>query len=87
MRFPTTTTRVNTKKHATMVGVSWAKMALTINRPIPGHAKMVSTSTEPENRNGSERPMRVMIGRSAFRRACLPITTRSGRPLARAVRM
>ena len=32
-------------------------------------------------------PKMVMIGVSAARRPCLPITVRSGRPLARAVRM
>ena len=53
----------------------------------PGLRTLDQIKTDPLNRKGTERPNNVMIGRSAFRIACLRMTTRSGRPLARAVRM
>ncbi len=53
---------------------------------MPGHEKIVSVTIAPVNRNGISRPMLVMTGSSAFRSACLKLTTRAGRPLALAVR-
>lgn len=53
--------------------------------PIPGIAKMDSMITLPPMRPGRARARIVITGSSALRNACLLITTRSERPLARAV--
>ena len=39
-------------------------------QPMPGHEKTLSVMTAPPTSAGSERPMIVMIGISALRKAC-----------------
>jgi len=51
---------------------------------MPGIAKIDSTMTLPPISPGSESPRIVTMGSMALRSACLPMTTRSARPLARA---
>ena len=59
---------------------------MTISRPIPGQAKIVSTNTEPATVPGSASANSVTIGARRFASTCRRITTRSASPFARAVR-
>ena len=54
--------------------------------PTPGQEKIVSVSTAPAIRPETERPITVTTGRSALRKACMPMTRDGLSPLARAVR-
>ena len=52
---------------------------------MPGQLKIVSVTMAPVNRNGISRPMLVMTGRRALRRACRKMTPRGATPFAWAV--
>ena len=58
-----------------------------MSRPTPGHAKMVSVMTAPPRSWPVSSPARVTMGMAAFLSVCLPTTTSSASPFARAVRM
>ena len=55
--------------------------------PSPGHANTVSVRTAPPRRPPNARPITVVVGMRAFRRACFLMTTRSSSPFDRAVLM
>jgi hypothetical protein len=57
-----------------------------IHLPMPGHEKMVSVRMAPPSSSPTCRPMVVITGIMALRRACSPMTRLGLRPLARAVR-
>src|SRR5881396_136101 len=59
---------------------------LYARRPMPGHAKTVSTTTAVVTRIANDTPAKVTTGISAFRSAWRQITARSEAPFARAVR-
>ena len=61
--------------------------ALKNNRPIPGHAKIVSVMTAPAKRPGSESATTVTTGISAFLRPWRRMIVSLSSPLAAAVRM
>ena len=67
-------------------GRSREPMAPTAMRPTPGQAYMVSVTTAPPSRKPTCRPIRVITGISALRKAWRMTTRDSGAPLARAVR-
>ena len=62
-------------------------MESMISRPTPGQAKTTSMITEPAISRPMPMPRMVTTGSIAWRSPCRTITVRSGRPLARAVRM
>ena len=52
---------------------------------MPGTAKTVSTTTNPETKSAMPRPIIVRMGSAALRKACRTMTVLSVKPLARAV--
>ena len=66
-------------------GVSLLLMDSTMNRPIPGQAKIVSVVTAPPSREPNWRPTTVIMGISALRSIWTKVTRFSETPLARAV--
>ena len=67
-------------------GKSRPSTACTARRPIPGHAKMVSTTTAPPSIRPKSIPSTVITGSVAFRSTCFRRTARPPSPFARAVR-
>src|SRR5713226_7258974 len=65
-------------------GKSRKEMPSKSNRPTPGHAKTVSTTTATLTMTTRLMPTSVSTGMSAFLKACLAITSASGSPLRRA---
>ena len=70
-----------------MIGRSFWFTASIDNLPIPGRLNTDSVRIAPPSSAPKSRPKTVTIGVSTERIACLAMTTRSCRPLARAVRM
>ena len=64
------------------IKVDMAKLKF-VNQPV----KTSSTTIAPVTRPGRDRPTMVTIGSSELRSTCRDRTSRSGRPLARAMRM
>src|SRR3989304_4450213 len=62
-------------------------IALADHWPSPGQSKIVSVGTPPPGRPPEDRPMTVVVGIIAFRRACFRTTTFSLSPFDRAVLM
>ena len=54
---------------------------------MPGQAKIVSVTSAPETKPGSESAMIVTTGISAFLRPCRKMTVSGASPFAAAVRM
>jgi hypothetical protein len=69
-----------------MTGTSRVVTAPMATSPSPGTPKTCSTSTAPPSSAVICRPSTVTSGTLAFLSTCLPITIRSRRPFARAVR-
>ena len=67
-------------------GMSLTFTAWTTQEPRPGMEKTLSTTMAPPIMEANICPVKVMMGRSAFFRACPKITAPSLHPLARAVR-
>ena len=63
------------------------RIASTVSVATPGQAKTVSVTTAPPRSWPNCSPSTVMTGMQALRKACLITTSRSARPLARAVLM
>ena len=61
-------------------------MACTAYEPMPFHWKIVSVSTDAVSSWANENPRIVSVGSHALRSTWRRITSRSARPLARAVR-
>ena len=55
--------------------------------PMPGSENVLSVRIAPPSSSPRSRPKMVRIGVSAARSPCRTTTVRSGKPLARAVRM
>ena len=72
---------------AVMTGRSESITESIDSRPMPGRLKTASVITAPPSRPARSRPAAVTIGVRPARSACLPMTVRSLRPFARAVRM
>ncbi len=71
-----------------IIGRSDRLIALKVSAPIPGMLKTVSVRIAlPARSTATSSPSSVTIGVIALRSTCLPITRRSDRPFARAVRM
>ena len=68
-----------------ITGVSLRRMASMSRRPMPGMRKICSVTMAPPNTAGICSATSVTTGMSALRTTCLLITTRSDRPLLRAV--
>ena len=76
-----------TKVMPTITGRSASFTELTAREPSPGRLKMLSVMIAPPSRPARSSPAAVTIGVKPARKACFRMTMRSGRPLARAVRM
>ena len=63
-----------------------ALIAASIARPIPGHAKTLSTNTEPAMTPGSDSASSTTSGGHALRSTWRAYTRRAPSPFARAVR-
>ncbi len=87
MRLATTMKNAASMVKPMILGRSWAAMAVVAYLPRPWREKAFSVRMAPPTRMPTSRPKMVTIGVSAARRPCLPMTTRSFRPLALAVRM
>ena len=68
-----------------MTGVSLARIDVISSEPMPGTRKICSVTIAPPNTIGICSATSVTTGISALRTTCLMITSRSPRPLARAV--
>ena len=68
-----------------ITGVSLRRMASISRLPMPGMRKICSVTMAPPNTAGICSATSVTTGISALRTTCLVITTRSARPLLRAV--
>ena len=68
-KFTPTTVNAAIKLLARINGKSWAKIALTVIRPIPGQAKIFSVITDPPRIKGKYNPNKVTKGKSEFFRA------------------
>ena len=76
---------VTRKKAMTGPGSTWTS-PVRKSSPMPFHPKTVSVRTAPPMRPAKSKATIVVIGMRALRKACLVMTTRSDRPLDRAVR-
>ena len=68
-----------------MTGVSLRRMASISRLPMPGMRKICSVTMAPPNTAGICSAISVTTGIMALRTTCLLMTTRSLRPLLRAV--
>src|SRR5215217_6279173 len=87
MRLARITNAPATRTTAVISGRSDSMTDRSASCPRPGRLKMYSVMTTPPSSAARSRPAAVTIGVSPARRACLPITVGSDRPLDRAVRM
>ena len=83
-RFASTTAVAVSRIAACTTGKSALLIEVITSRPTPGHAKIVSTITDPESSAPIRSPRMVTTGIIALRNACLKITVRRGSPFARA---
>lgn len=74
------------KKAITGAGSTWFR-PVAKSSPMPFQPKTRSVITAPPISPAKSKAMMVVMGISELRKACLRITWRSPRPLARAVRM
>ena len=79
------TRQENTKVTAMITGVSLRRMASISRLPMPGTRKICSVTMAPPKTCGIVSATSVTTGISALRTTCFMITTRSARPLLRAV--
>ena len=70
---------------AMITGVSFARIASISSEPMPGTRKICSVTMAPPKIAGICSATSVTTGISALRTTCFMITTRSSRPLERAV--
>lgn len=76
-----------TRKNAITGMGSTSRRPVANSSPIPFQPNTCSVITAPPIRPAKSKAMIVVMGISELRNACFRITWRSGRPLARAVRM
>ncbi|MNC81355.1 hypothetical protein D3C75_1344620 [compost metagenome] len=76
-----------TRKYPITGSASRPDSPLMNSAPMPLQAKMRSVMIAPPNRAAMSSGTTVASGIRALRNACRVVTTRSERPLARAVRM
>ncbi len=85
MRLKATTRMAKTKVTAMITGVSLRRMLSISRLPMPGMRKICSVTMAPPKMPGICSATSVTTGMSALRTTCFMMTTRSRRPLLRAV--
>jgi len=80
-----TTSALSTNVTAMITGVSLRRIASISSEPMPGMRKICSVTMAPPKMAGSCSATSVTTGIIALRTTCLTITSRSARPLLRAV--